>query len=230
MPKTAKPDRKQRDRKTRREPSEFEETTLSVDRVTRVVAGGRRLRFRAVVVLGNKKGKVGLGTGKANDVQSAVQKATADAKRQMIRVPLIDGTIPHEIDKKFKASRIRLVPASEGTGVIAGSSLRVILEHAGVKNVLSKRYGTNNKLVNAQCAIQALASLRGALPDNVDEALDRTEEEVVEQKDQRMKDVKVDRAESAKADEEALETVEIKEVSKDDVDSEGNLKGDAVEK
>ena len=229
MSKSARPDRKQRDRKSRREPTEFEETTLSVDRVTRVVAGGRRLRFRAVVVLGNKKGKVGLGTGKANDVQSAVQKATADAKRQMIRVPLVEGTIPHEIDKKFKASRIRLVPASEGTGVIAGSSLRVILEHAGVKNVLSKRYGTNNKLVNAQCAMKALASLRGTIQPEADEAADRSDADTSAPKNNKAtKDVKVDQAVAAKADEEALDGVEIKEIAKDDVDKQGNLKGEAV--
>lgn len=160
MPKTSKPDRRRKDR-SRREPSEFEETTLSVDRVTRVVAGGRRLRFRAVVVVGNKKGKVGLGTGKANEVRTAVEKAAAVAKRNMIRVPLREGTITHEVNIKYKASRIRLLPASEGTGVIAGSAMRVVLEHAGVRNVLSKRYGTTNKLVNAQAVIKGLQSLRG---------------------------------------------------------------------
>ena len=159
--KTTKPDRKRGNRR-QREPREFEETTLSVDRVTRVVAGGRRLRFRAVVVVGNKKGKVGLGTGKANEVQSAVQKAAAVAKRNMIRVPLKGGTIPHEIDVKFKSARIRLLPARDGTGVIAGGALRTVLEHAGVHNVLSKRYGTNNKLVNAQATLLALQKLRGA--------------------------------------------------------------------
>ena len=159
MAKSSRPDRKKNDRR-QREPKEFEEATLSVDRVTRVVAGGRRMRFRAVVVIGNKKGKVGLGTGKANDVQAAVQKAVASAKRNMVRVPIINGTIPHQVDTKFKAAKIRLLPASAGTGVIAGGALRVILEHAGVKNVLSKRFGTNNKLVNAQCVMEALRKLK----------------------------------------------------------------------
>lgn len=159
MAKSTKPDRKRGNRR-RQEPSEFEETTLSVDRVTRVVKGGRRLRFRAVVVVGNKKGKVGLGTGKAADVQLAVKKAAAKAKSNMIEVPIKSDTIPHEIDYKFKAARLRLLPASEGTGVIAGGALRVVLEHAGVKNVLSKRYGTNNKLVNAQAVIGALQRLK----------------------------------------------------------------------
>ncbi len=140
-------------------PSEFSETTLSLDRVTRVVKGGRRMRFRAVVVVGNKKGKVGLGTGKANEVQVAVQKATKAAKRNMIIVPLKKGTIPHEVDMKFKAAKLRLMPASEGTGIIAGGALRVIFDHAGVRNVLSKRFGTNNTLVNAQATFKALAKL-----------------------------------------------------------------------
>ena len=157
--KTSRPDRKRGDR-GRREPSEFAEATLSVDRVTRVVKGGRRMRFRAIVVIGNRKGKVGLGTGKAAEVQAAVQKASKAARRAMIRIPLSEGTIPHEVDLKFKAARIRLIPAVDGTGIIAGGALRVILDHAGVKNVLSKRYGTRNKLVNAQATMLALGKLR----------------------------------------------------------------------
>lgn len=168
MPKTSNPDRQNtrggRDsrggRRDQKPPSEFAETTLSLDRVTRVVKGGRRMRFRAVVVVGNKKGKVGLGTGKANEVQAAVQKATKAAKRNLILVPLTKGTIPHEIDIKFKSAKLRLLPASEGTGVIAGGALRVIFDHAGVKNVLSKRFGTGNTLVNAQATVRALAQLK----------------------------------------------------------------------
>ncbi len=144
----------------RREPSEFAEATLSLDRVTRVVKGGRRMRFRAVVVVGNRKGKVGLGTGKATEVQAAIRKASSAAKRKMMKVPLINGTIPHQVDTKFKAARLRLMPARDGTGIIAGGALRVILDHAGVKNVLSKRYGSRNKLVNAQATMQALEMLR----------------------------------------------------------------------
>lgn len=158
--KSTNPDRQHRRDRREREPSEFTETTLSVDRVTRVVKGGRRMRFRAIVVLGNRKGKVGLGTGKANEVQVAVGKATKAARRAMIRIPLVKGTIPHQVELKFKAAKILIMPASEGTGVIAGGALRVILEHAGVKNVLSKRFGTGNKLVNAQASILALKELK----------------------------------------------------------------------
>ena len=114
------------------------------------------MRFRAIVVAGDRKGRVGLGTGKANEVQAAVQKATRYARKNMVKVPLKDGTIPHEVEVKFKAARVRLLPASEGTGIIAGGAVRVILEHAGVRDVLSKRFGTANKLVNAQATMLAL--------------------------------------------------------------------------
>lgn len=172
MAKSSRPDRKQRGDRRPREHSEFEEVTLSVDRVTRVVAGGRRMRFRAIVVVGNKRGKVGLGTGKAGEVQAAVKKAVTAAKRAMIRVPLVDGTIPHDVDVKFKAAKIRLIPACKGTGIIAGGALRVILENAGVSDVLSKRFGTGNKLVNAQAVMIALGKLKsrgGPLMDEVEE-------------------------------------------------------------
>ncbi|PIR53929.1 30S ribosomal protein S5 [Candidatus Peregrinibacteria bacterium CG10_big_fil_rev_8_21_14_0_10_42_8] len=198
--KTARPDRKKGDRRRQKAPSEFEETTLTIDRVTRVVAGGRRMRFRAVVVVGDKKGRVGIGTGKSGEVQGAVQKATAVAKKNMIRVPLVDGTIPHEIDHKFKASRIRLLPARVGTGIIAGGALRTVLEHAGVQNVLSKRYGTNNKLVNAQCVIEALQLFRGV-------EVGPLNPEPIKKEDE----------------EELPENIKITEVSKKSVDREGNL-------
>ncbi|MBP9773202.1 MAG: 30S ribosomal protein S5 [Candidatus Peribacteraceae bacterium] len=161
-------DRKRNDRRgggrdNRREPSEYEDVTLAIDRVTRVVKGGRRMRFRAVVVIGNKKGKVGLGTGKATEVQAAVQKALRAAKSNIMIVPMKKSTIPHEVNLKHKAARLRLMPASPGTGIIAGGPLRVILDLAGVKDILAKRFGTTNKLVNAQAAMMALKMLR-AMP------------------------------------------------------------------
>jgi small subunit ribosomal protein S5 len=174
MAKTSNPDRQGRRDRRDREPSEFTETTLSVDRVTRVVKGGRRMRFRAIVVIGNKKGKVGLGTGKANEVQAAVQKANKAARRNMIRIPLVKGTIPHQVQIKFKAAKIRIMPASEGTGIIAGGATRVVLDHAGVRNVLSKRFGTGNKLVNAQATIKALGllkPLRGGMKTDEEQAV-----------------------------------------------------------
>lgn len=211
-PKTSRPDRKQRDRKGRRkEPGEFEETTLSIDRVTRVVAGGRRMRFRAVVVAGDKKGRVGLGTGKANEVQTAVQKAAAVAKRNMIKIPVEDGSIPHEIDHKFKAARIRLIPAREGTGIIAGGALRVVLEHAGIRNVLSKRYGTTNKLVNAQCTMKALMRIAGARAATAQDS-EKPKKEGKSNKDLGLQDTP------------ELEEMKVTEVDKKDVDRDGGLK------
>lgn len=204
MAKTSSPDRQNKRDRGQREPSEFTETTLSVDRVTRVVKGGRRMRFRAIVVVGNRKGKVGLGTGKANEVQSAVQKATKAAKRKMIRVPLTKGTIPHNVDVKFKAAKLRLMPASEGTGIIAGGALRVIFDHAGVRNVLAKRFGTGNTLVNAQATFKALEKLKALRAGMVDDSAPVTE----------------------KAD---VAAAQIKTVSKDQIEG-GNLVEKAAKK
>lgn len=143
-----------------REAKEFEEEVLQIDRVTRVVAGGRRMRFRATVVIGNRKKRVGIGTGKANEVVIAIEKAISKAKKNLITVPIENDTIPHEIKVKFKASRIILMPAKTGTGIIAGGALRKIIELAGIKNILSKCLGTNNKLANAQATMLALGKLK----------------------------------------------------------------------
>lgn len=197
MAKTSK-DNRRKDRRSR-EPKEFGEHVLKIQRVTRVVKGGRRMRFRATVVIGNRKGKVGLGSGKSGEVQSAVQKAVADAKKQMITVPIVKGTIPHDVDQKFKAAQVRLVPASEGTGIIAGGALRPILELSGVKNILSKRYGTSNNLINAQATMLALASLKR--PKGYKEA--EKEEKKIEG---------LDMADEAAADAEARGKTEVAEV------------------
>lgn len=139
---------------------QFEEEVLSVDRVTRVVAGGRRMRFRAVVVVGDRNGKIALGTGKANEVNSAVQKATRQAKKNMIRVPIWNGTIPHETRVSYKSAHVDLFPARSGTGIIAGSVIRKMLALAGYRNILSKMHGSSNKLLNAQALIAALKTMK----------------------------------------------------------------------
>lgn len=140
---------------------EFQEEVISIDRVARVVAGGRRFRFRALVVIGDRKGQVGVGVAKAGEVQVAVQKAVAQAKRSLITVPLHKhGTIPHEVNVRYSGARLLLKPAAPGTGVIAGGSLRRILEVAGVTDVLSKSLGSSNKLNNCYAAIKALSELR----------------------------------------------------------------------
>ena len=143
-----------------RETSEFEEEVIQIDRVTRVVKGGRRLRFRATVVIGNKKGKVGVGIGKSVEVQGAIKKAVAQAKKSLIEVPIVGETIPHRVYMKFKSAKMLIMPACPGTGIIAGGPLRKILELAGVKNVLSKALGCKNRLSNSQAAILARGELK----------------------------------------------------------------------
>jgi small subunit ribosomal protein S5 len=141
------------------EEKQFDERTLHIDRVARVVKGGRRFRFRALVVVGDKKHKVGIGSAKGADVTAAVTKATEVAKKHFIDVSLYKGTLPHETEAKVSGARILLKPASPGTGLIAGGAVRTILEVAGVKNALSKSLGSSNKTNVAYATIAALESL-----------------------------------------------------------------------
>ena len=143
-----------------KEKKEFQEELLDLARVTRVVRGGRRLRFRATVAVGDKKGRVGIGTGKSVEVALAVQKAVAKAKKSLIKVNLTeDLSVIHDLNIKFKSARLIIMPASDGTGVKAGGVVRKIFELAGIHNVLAKRVGTTNPLVNAQATILALQEL-----------------------------------------------------------------------
>lgn len=141
------------------EEKQFDERTLNIDRVARVVKGGRRFRFRALVVVGDRKSKVGIGIAKGADVTAAVTKATEVAKKHMITVHLYKGTLPHEVEEKVGGARILLKPASAGTGLIAGGVVRTILEVAGVSNVLSKSLGSTNKANTAYATIAALDAL-----------------------------------------------------------------------
>lgn len=143
-----------------REQKEYEEEVIQIDRVTRVVKGGRRLRFRATVVVGNKKGKVGIGIGKSTEVTGAIQKAVNQAKKSLVVVPIVGQTIPHRIQVKYKSAKLLLMPACPGTGLIAGGPLRKVLELAGVQDVMSKSLGCNNRVTNTQAALAALAKLK----------------------------------------------------------------------
>ncbi len=143
----------------RKEVKEFAEEVIQIDRVTRVVKGGRKLRFRATVVIGNKKGKVGIGLGKSHEVTGAIQKAIAQAKKTLKTMNLDDNTIPHEINEKFKAAKVLLFPAIPGTGLIAGGTVRKVLELTGVKDVLSKSIGSNNKVNIAKATFNALGKM-----------------------------------------------------------------------
>jgi small subunit ribosomal protein S5 len=141
------------------EEKQFDERTLHVDRVARVVKGGRRFRFRALVVVGDRKSRVGIGIAKGADVTAAVTKATDVAKKHMVSVPVYKGTVPHEVDAKVGGARILIKPASAGTGLIAGGVVRTILEVAGVSNALSKSLGSTNKANTAYATIAALESI-----------------------------------------------------------------------
>lgn len=140
-------------------PKEFEEVVINIDRVSRVVKGGRRFRFKALVVVGNKKGKVGVGVSKGADVQTAISKATDVAKKNLITIPVENGTIPHENEKKVCGAHILIKPAAPGTGIIAGGVVRSVINVTGITNMLSKSLGSTNKVNIAYATIDALRDL-----------------------------------------------------------------------
>jgi len=138
---------------------EFTETVIQINRISKKTKGGNQMRFSALVVVGNKKGKVGVGISKAKDVRSAIQKAIVYAKKRMIDVPMRGTTIPHDIREKFGAARILLKPAPAGSGIIAGGAMRVVLEAAGVRDAVGKILGTKNKISNVYATMEALNKL-----------------------------------------------------------------------
>lgn len=141
--------------------SNFQERILELSRVTKVVKGGKLMGFRAVAVVGDGKGRVGVGCQSGREVATATKRALVDAKKNLVRVPLVRaGTVPHRVESWFKGAGVVIVPASEGTGVIAGGAVRSVLELAGVQNVLAKRLGSRSMLNNARVTVQALSELR----------------------------------------------------------------------
>ena len=142
--------------------SEFKERVVSINRVAKTVKGGRNMRFAALVVVGDENGRVGVGTGKAVEVPEAVRKAVEDAKRHVVTIPIVGTTIPHAVEGKYGKGHVRMLPAQEGTGVIAGGPARAVLEMAGIKDIRTKSYGSNNPGHCVKAAIGGLLRLRTA--------------------------------------------------------------------
>ncbi|MCA1903937.1 MAG: 30S ribosomal protein S5 [Cyanobacteria bacterium KgW148] len=153
-----KPDRAKAEKEKE---SDWQERVVQIRRVTKVVKGGKKLSFRAIVIVGNEKGMVGVGVGKASDVINAVKKGVVDGKKHLVKVPLTKNlSVPHPTTGDGGGARVMIRPASPGTGVIAGGAVRTVLELAGVKNILAKQLGSGNPLGNARAAVSALAALR----------------------------------------------------------------------
>lgn len=146
----------------------FEDRVIEVNRVSRTVKGGRRIRFRALVVVGDRNGKVGMGMGKSGEVSEAVSKASSRARKNIIDVPIINGTIPHEIIGTFGAAKVLLKPASDGTSVVAGGSVRVVAELAGISDLLAKSLGSRSKINNIAATIVALNSFNKRAVSNLE--------------------------------------------------------------
>ncbi len=142
--------------------SEFKDRLVAVNRIAKVVKGGKNFRFSALVVVGDEKGRVGAGMGKAVEISEAIRKANEDAKKHLITVPLVGTSIPHESIGYFGTGKVVLLPAPEGTGVIAGGAARAVLELAGVKDIRTKSYGTNNKINMVKATLEGLKQLRSA--------------------------------------------------------------------
>lgn len=204
-----------------KEAKEFAEEVIQIDRVTRVVKGGRRMRFRATVVIGDRNGRVGLGVGKSNEVQAAISKAITQAKKTVLRVPLINDTIPHDIQYKFKAAKIKMMPAGPGTGLIVGGAMRKVVDLAGIKNLLAKSIGTSNKLAAARATYNALALLK---ENPFIKKVEKKEDVVVVKEEQELgestpksKVVKAQKAEKTASSEKSQAKPEAKKVAKEEV-------------
>ena len=146
-------------RRFEKEPSEYKERLVAINRVAKVVKGGKNFRFTALMVVGNENGKVGVGLGKAAEIPEAVRKGIEDAKRHMIEVPIVGTTIPHQVEGKFGKGHVRMLPAEEGTGVIAGGPARAVLEMVGIRDIRTKSFGSNNPGNCVKATLNGLSQL-----------------------------------------------------------------------
>lgn len=167
--------------KQKKEKPEFDQKLLDLARVTRVVKGGRRFSFRATVVIGNKNGKVGLGVAKGADVSVAINKAVADARKNLVNINRVDSSISFEVREKFGAARVMIKPAKEGKGIVAGGAMRAVIEFSGIRDITAKSFGCSNKINVAKATIKALGMLEGK---NIDSAKNMNmQKEVVAKKE-----------------------------------------------
>ena len=185
-----------------KEKSEFEERVIEIRRVSRTVKGGRRIRFRALVVIGNKKGKVGAGTGKANDVSEAVKKAVTSAKKDMIVVPMVNGSIPYEITTKFASAVVMMRPAAPGSSIVAGGAVRAVAELAGITDLLSKMMGSPNKLNNVMATLKAFSSFNPGYTKRITDYAE-SKKKLIEAHEVKI-EAKVDKVEEAVAEEKKI--------------------------
>lgn len=165
-------------RMNRKEPSEFKERLVSLNRVTKVVKGGRNMRFAALMVVGDEKGRVGCGIGKSTEISDAIRKGAAVAKKNLINVPMKDTTIPHEAKGKFGTAQVTLLPAEEGAGLIAGGAARAVLELSGIKDIRTKSYGSSNRVNTVKATIDGLKNLMS--PETVAKNRGKAVEEIVD--------------------------------------------------
>lgn len=158
----------------KREPKEYDEKVIEVARVSRVAKGGRRIRFRALVVIGNHNGKIGMGIAKANEVAEAVKKAVSQAKKHIKLIPIINGTIPYEVTQKHGGARVMLRPATSGTSIVAGGSVRSVAEMVGITDLLAKSLGSANKINNVTATIKALTSFNSDIVSKIKKYEEKT--------------------------------------------------------
>lgn len=171
----------------KKQEKEFDEQVVEIKRVSRTVKGGKRMRFRVLMVVGDRKGRVGLGVAKGNDVQESIQKATVAAKKHMFKVPIQGNTIPHEIQVKYGASEIFAKPASPGTSLIAGGAVRTVFELAGIKDIVAKNLGSTNKVNSTYAAIELLKALKLKQEDKINPNIDKAKEKTQKQKGEKTK-------------------------------------------
>lgn len=187
----------------------FEEKVIEVSRVSRTVKGGRRIRFRALIVVGDKNGKVGMGLGKSNEVSQAVAKAASQARKNLITVPIINGTIPHEVIGQYGAAKVLLKPSSSGTSIVAGGSVRVVAELSGISDLLAKSLGSRNKINNIAATISALSSFNERTVKELEKYNKKSEISSLEKVDEPAKD-KTDTEKYTKKDDKSNKNVKTK--------------------